>query len=313
MKLRSISMKNFRLHADSSFDFEPTGITGIVGSNETGKSTILEGILWALFGGDAIRGTKEGLRWFRAPERSPASVALVFELKGQKYILVRSETTATLASMMATESTGGSFLAEGTAAVNKFIPELLGMSLNEFTASFMVKQKDVDRIAMMLPTERTIFIREVLGVGKLDEAVKKCRKRKNEIGMEVEGMRAGLGDRQPFVDNLDDVIKVLAESTLESEKVDKEQASLAASGKETHEAFEASLQTYEKKLEIERAISLFRSDVDRTAKLRTHLQFDLDAMDALKKELAEAKRETEKFKMDCPHCGEPFEDRRNSA
>ncbi len=47
MRINSIRLQNFRQHADTTIDLE-TGLTGIVGANGTGKSTILEAIAWAL-------------------------------------------------------------------------------------------------------------------------------------------------------------------------------------------------------------------------------------------------------------------------
>ena len=49
MKIHSIRLLNFRQHADTSIEFD-SGLTGIVGANGTGKSTILEAIAWALYG-----------------------------------------------------------------------------------------------------------------------------------------------------------------------------------------------------------------------------------------------------------------------
>lgn len=288
MKLLSIQIQNFRLHADTSINFEAEGITAIVGSNESGKSTILEAILWAFFGGDAIRGTKEGLRWFRAPERQPASVSLAFVLKGQKYVLVRSEATATLASMMATESTGGAILAEGTKPVNEFIPKLLGLSLNEFTASFMVKQKDVARIATMLPTERQTFIREVLGVGKLDDALKACRKSKNELAQQIVGMKIGLGEKEP----LEAADKLANEERLAAVEFLTTAVSEVAAAADTERVATVAYMGFEEAKErdaaLMRDIEGAKQDGNRAAEGRGRLQDVLDRMDLWKQELAEA-------------------------
>ena len=43
MRLNSLQLTNFRQHANSTIEFGP-GITGIIGPNGTGKTTILEAI-----------------------------------------------------------------------------------------------------------------------------------------------------------------------------------------------------------------------------------------------------------------------------
>ncbi|MDH5761050.1 MAG: SMC family ATPase [Gemmatimonadota bacterium] len=192
MKILSVHLQNFRLHADTQVDFTD-GITGIIGSNESGKSALLEAIVWALFGAKATRGTMGGLRWWGAPARRTASVTLRFELGGKVYRIDRSESTATLH-----DEAGGLVLAESTDPVNKEVPKLIGMTLEQFSASYLVLQKDVARIASMGPTDRQAFVRSVMGVGKIDTGLDACRKRKNKVANEIEGIEAGLGQREPL-------------------------------------------------------------------------------------------------------------------
>jgi exonuclease SbcC len=49
VRLNRVHLLNFRQHADTTIDFG-TGITGIIGPNGSGKTTILEAIGWALYG-----------------------------------------------------------------------------------------------------------------------------------------------------------------------------------------------------------------------------------------------------------------------
>ena len=190
MKLTRLKLKNVRQHADTDISF-PAGVIGITGENESGKSGLLEGVCWALFGGTAVRGTMKSLRWNRAPARHIAEVELAFEIGGHQYRIHRTENTAHLYE-------GDKVLGEGTAAVNKHLPGILGMNYNEWLSSFLVQQKDLTRIASMQPTERTSFVRSVLGVGRLDDALKACRTRKNELNQEKSGLEAGLGQRDPI-------------------------------------------------------------------------------------------------------------------
>jgi DNA repair protein SbcC/Rad50 len=57
MRLNSLRLTNFRQHNDTYITFE-SGLTGIIGANGSGKSTILEAIAWALYGQEAARGKK---------------------------------------------------------------------------------------------------------------------------------------------------------------------------------------------------------------------------------------------------------------
>ena len=95
MRLIHLALKNFRQHADTQLDFRP-GLTGIIGPNGAGKTTILEAIAWAVYGAPAVRGTKDTLRFNRAPGRSTVRAELEFELRGERLRVVRTPRNAEL-------------------------------------------------------------------------------------------------------------------------------------------------------------------------------------------------------------------------
>src|SRR2546430_62291 len=68
MQLLRLRLVNFRQHADTELEFGP-GITGIIGPNGSGKTSILEAIAWALYGVQAVRGDKGSIRRLGAKGR----------------------------------------------------------------------------------------------------------------------------------------------------------------------------------------------------------------------------------------------------
>ena len=193
MRLISIHLRNFRVHRDTRLKFQD-GLTAITGSNESGKSSILEAIEWAIFGGPAVRGSVKGLRWRNAPARQPAYVELMLELGDTEYKVRRSETTAKVLSR--SDATGPAWIqiADGTKGVTEYLAKRLGLSHAEFAATYMCKQKDVTQIATMRPAKRQEFIRRVMGAEKLDSAVQSARKEARDAEQRVRGMEALLGD-----------------------------------------------------------------------------------------------------------------------
>ena len=102
MKLRSLTMRYFRQHSETSVQF-PDGLVGIIGSNGSGKTTILEAIAFALFGSKALRGKVEDVRTRTAPFKSgrgkkdqEVRVELAIELEGIVFKIERSLTDAAL-------------------------------------------------------------------------------------------------------------------------------------------------------------------------------------------------------------------------
>ena len=67
MHLNKLVMKNFKKFRSAELEFSD-GLTGIVGSNGAGKSTIVEAIAWALYGNRASSIKRDFIRNARARE-----------------------------------------------------------------------------------------------------------------------------------------------------------------------------------------------------------------------------------------------------
>lgn len=197
MKLHSIELRNFRQHAHTQLTFPPEGIIGILGANESGKSTILEAITWALFGARAVRPPLSGIRWDRAPARHIASVKLAFEVGGVLHRVERTENNALLVEIDEGQTIT---LAAGIKAVDAYAPSLLGMTLTEYETTYLCRQKDLARLRDMGPTERKTFFLTVLGVERVETALTACRAKRNDLARTHEGMLAGLGARGALED-----------------------------------------------------------------------------------------------------------------
>ena len=70
--------------------------------------------------------------------------------------------------------------AENLSGVTKFWEKTLGMTAREFTSSYCCGQNDLARITSMRPMERQQFVRELMGIGVLDEGIKELRVQERE-------------------------------------------------------------------------------------------------------------------------------------
>ena len=86
MILSSLQMENYKKFQNYTLDFVE-GLTGIIGRNGSGKSTIFDAITFALYGD--VRGEKETIRYAKAGEKDTVSVTLDFEIDGMEYRVVR--------------------------------------------------------------------------------------------------------------------------------------------------------------------------------------------------------------------------------
>ncbi|MDG6250973.1 SMC family ATPase, partial [Methanocalculus sp.] len=89
MILDRLTLKNFKRYRDQEFTFKD-GITAIVGSNGAGKSTIMEAIVFALYGISGSGIDAEYVVFAGAGPKEKCEVRLSFQTGGEGYTIVRS-------------------------------------------------------------------------------------------------------------------------------------------------------------------------------------------------------------------------------
>ena len=92
MKILRIKLENFGPYVDEEVDFTELNeqrLFLLEGKTGCGKSTIIEGVVFALYGKDS-KGRTEGVRRNSAPTKQNATVTLDFEVEGVTYRVIRS-------------------------------------------------------------------------------------------------------------------------------------------------------------------------------------------------------------------------------
>jgi exonuclease SbcC len=212
MRLNSLRLQNFRQHADTLITFDG-GLTGIIGANGSGKTTILEAIAWALYGQDAARGKKETIRSLRAGPSARVKVELDFELGGHRYRVERGLTQAEL-YLDGAEAP----IANSLTGVTDMLRRRLGMSREEFFNTYFTGQKELDVMAAMAPSERAQFLSRVLGYERLRVAQRLVKERSRMLAAEAAGVRAAMPDAASVERMHADASERLAHATRRAEE-----------------------------------------------------------------------------------------------
>ncbi len=188
MELHRLRLVNFRQHADTELEFG-AGITGIIGPNGSGKTTILEAIAWALYGAQAARGDKDSIRRIGAKGRTGVEVELEFRLGAHEYRVTRSLSTAALHQ-------DGRLVANSLKTVTDKLAQALGMTHQEFFSTYFTGQKELKVMAALGKTERAAFLSQVLGYERLRLAQERVREVRNTLAAELRGLESALPDPQ---------------------------------------------------------------------------------------------------------------------
>lgn len=210
MLLNKLTLKNFKRFGDAELLFRD-GITGIVGNNGAGKSTIVEAVLFALYGVKSSGLSGEYIVSSFAHPREKCEVRLDFQVGGEEYTVLRTfRRTASSTQHDAQVYMGGRLLAEGVNAVEGEVTRLLGMGAADFKSTIYAGQKDLLSLLDERPGDRKNWFMRVLGIDYLkneSDALLREEIRAKEKELEYlsgkidEYDRAALQERQAEIEN----------------------------------------------------------------------------------------------------------------
>ncbi len=183
MILCKLKLENFKRYKTFELDFDE-GLVGIIGKNGSGKSTIFEAILFALYGEFKDRGYKEIVRNANATDKDAVVVELNFEFDSIEYKVVR-EFRGKALSANAKLYKNDELITSGAKEVTTSIMKLTKMSKEAFLHTLFASQKELTSLSNSKSEDRKRMIRKLLGLEKIDyiekELIEKSRELKREI------------------------------------------------------------------------------------------------------------------------------------
>ena len=194
MNLKNLTLVNFRKFKNTTIEF-PDGVTGIIGLNGAGKSTIFEAIAWVLYGSVAARTPSDQIKRQNATSSETCRVELEFVFEGENYRIIREMKGKSLATN-ATATINGKVAATSADGVSRFIQKKLGLDFKSFYTSIFAKQKELNALSSMNASERRPLILRMLGIDSLDDVIREIRTDKKNKENIVERLSNDLTDEK---------------------------------------------------------------------------------------------------------------------
>jgi exonuclease SbcC len=183
MILLNLKLENFKRYENYYLEFQE-GLIGIVGKNGSGKSTIFEAILFALYGELKNKGYKEVIRNANASIKDVVLVDLEFEFESITYKGSRGFRGKAL-SANAKFYKENELITTGAKEVTSSIEAVTKMSKDAFLHTLFASQKELTNLSTRKPEDRKKMIRKLLGLEKIDFIedllIKQSRDLKREI------------------------------------------------------------------------------------------------------------------------------------
>lgn len=249
VKLR---LTNFISHSDTEIDFTDISALCLYGDNGAGKTSIIDGILYALYSRTS-RGKDESL--IRSGERK-LQVELSFEVEGRKYLVKKEKEFGKPkeAYLYLVEDEATDLLATGE-RVDHYIENLLGMDYNTFTSTCFLLQDNAYKFILATPSDRYRVLFDILGLEVYQDYKKTASSLKREMEGKVSLLENQIGEKKAIVEGkqeikkgleeVKDALKKLSERKKQTEmsyiKGEKELSSLSASLSELQKQIKADL------------------------------------------------------------------------
>ncbi len=192
MILTSLQMINYKKYENFSLEFSD-GLTGILGRNGSGKSTIFSAVIFALYGD--TRGEKENIRYSNAADNATVEVELIFEIDQKSYKVVRQMRGRNLVAKAYLYDYKEKLLSEGSKDVTLEITKLLGLSKEAFVHTVFSSQKELTALSGLKNEDRKKIIRKLLGLEKIDKIESEIKLKIRDLKKEVQTIEKLLLDR----------------------------------------------------------------------------------------------------------------------
>ena len=238
MRPLRLEMKGFGAFREKTVvDFDDVELAAFVGPTGSGKSTIIDGITFALFGAVARYDDRRAVAPAINQMAEEARVSLDFEVDSERYTAVRvvKRTNTGATTREARLERGGEVLAGMANEMDSAVEQVLGLDFDRFTKTVVLPQGRFAAFLHDKPSDRQELLRQLLDLGIYGRMGAQARQRANTAKDQLEVLEPRLDAEVPSEEQVERLAEALetataAQATLNGLLKDLDQSANAVAG-----------------------------------------------------------------------------------
>lgn len=291
--ITSIELGDFLAHSETKLEFEK-GVTIFVGENGAGKSSIIDGITFSLFGQHTRKSNKGLIK--RGSNQGYSKIE--FSINGKQYETVRKIDSkgGLVATFSEITKEGRVEIAAGERkqfgeSMTEQVEKTIGMDFEKLKIASIVQQGELNSIINAKPKEFKELLNAIIGIDKLDVASESMKKVTKEFR---EKIKTDLGYDDTHIDILERDFEKYQQDIKESEPEKNQLESKQQQIQDELKKLKKELETETPKIDKINQLELRKDELSRYAK---------DTMKGIQEKIMENERKI----RDCEGCFDVIE------
>jgi DNA repair protein SbcC/Rad50 len=214
-----LALKNFLSYTTASLDFSGLHTACICGANGAGKSSLLEGITWAIWGQCRAVSEDDAISTGAMDVR----VDFTFKMHGETCRIIRSRQRDGSGNLeFQIQTSGGQFRTltqKGIRSTQALIDEYLKIDYDTFINSAYLRQGRADEFMLKKPAERKQILADLLKLDRYEQLADRAKDTAKQYKLQAEVLTESLADSLVQLGTIDGITQQRDEARLEIDRL----------------------------------------------------------------------------------------------